>query len=165
MNWVWITILFVIADLLIVVGILFASLRIAWAPLSAAHPFQPPAIDAVHKRFQSFRVGVLNLGYCVHVAVDDGYLHLIPATLLCWLGARPTSIPWDAIQVLKRSRLGKSMIVQVGKRRIAGPTWCMELAGPAESNQSESRDEEPGLTHDPSVGSNHDWKRGIDRAR
>ena len=73
-------------------------------------------------------MGVLNFTKCVHVAVDEHYLHLTPITPLRWLGAKPASIPWDRITVVKRSRSGRRITVKIANRTVLGPAWCLELA-------------------------------------
>ena len=138
MSWPWIIVLFIIADVLVAGGAIATCLRLLWHPLYLTYAPQSPANDAVRKQFQSFRVGVLNLGYSIHVAVDENHLHLIPAKVLRWLGAKPTSIPWHAIEFIKRSRFTKSAIVRIGKRRIVGPIWCLQLAETDESTDCPS---------------------------
>jgi len=133
MNWPWIVVLLVVVDLLIACGLIAGSLKFLWNPLHLAYPPQTPADDAVRKQRQSFRIGALNLAYCIHVAVDETHLHLTPATLIRWLGGKPTSIPWDVIEFAKRSRFTKSATIQIGKRRVVGPLWCLQLA---ESDQT-----------------------------
>ncbi len=165
MNWPLIVVLFGIVDLLIAFSLIAGSLKLLWNPLHLAYPPRTPADDAVRKNLQSFRIGLLNLSYCIHTAVDENHLHLTPATLIRWLGGKPTSIPWNAIEVLKRSRFGRSMIVRVGTRRITGPAWCLDLAEPAESNESPASDEGSGAPHDPATGPKHDSPREADRAR
>ncbi|MEE9128534.1 MAG: hypothetical protein V3T84_00825 [Phycisphaerales bacterium] len=165
MSWPWIIVLFIIVDILIAFSLIAASLKLLWNPLHLAYPPRTPADDAVRKQLQSFRIGLLNLSYCIHAAVDENHLHLMPATLVGWLGAKPTSIPWDAIEVLKRSQFGQSMIVRVGKRRITGPAWCLGLAEPAESNECTKNDKGPGPTHDPATPPNRGSERKTDRVR
>ncbi len=157
MSWPWIIVLFVIIDILVAFSLIAGSLKLLWNPLHLAYPPRTPADDAVCKQLQSFRIGLLNLSYCIHTAVDENHLHLTPATLVGWLGAKPTSIPWDAIEVLKRSRFGQSMIVRVGKRRIAGPAWCLGLAEPAADGSAGAQDGAGhGLERDLVAGTNRD---------
>ena len=147
MSWILIIVLFVIVDFVVAFGLIAGSLRLVWYPLHLAYPPRTPADDAVRKKLQSFRIGLLNLSYCIHTAVDENHLHLTPATLVRWLGGKPMSIPWEAIEVLKQ-RIGKSMTVRVGTRRLSGPAWCLDLADPAKSNKCAARDEGLGPTHD-----------------
>ncbi len=102
-----------------------------WGRLERGFPAKPARDDAVVRPYQSFRLGVVNLGFSIRVAVDDRHLHLEPTGPLRWLGARSASIPWEAITVKRRSMSGKWMTVEVSGRRLQGPAWCLGLAEPA----------------------------------
>ncbi len=114
-------------DLMVVVAIIHWG----WGPLSREFPATAPGDDAVWRRYQSFRLGLLNLGYCIHVAADDQYLHLVPIKPLRACGGRPASIPWDAIRIESRSDRGKWITARVGTHTLRGPSWCLELASAA----------------------------------
>ena len=116
-----------VLDLVIVVTII----RWGWGPLPRDFPATEPGDDAVWRRYQSFRLGLMNLGYCIHVAADEQYLHLVPIKPLRACGGRPASIPWDAIRIEKRSRHGKWITARVGTHTLRGPSWCLELASAA----------------------------------
>lgn len=140
MNW-WPIIIALIVVFVVVepIAILWAVMRFGWRPFAEDFPAQHVDEHAVRKRFQSFRLGLLNLGFSIHVAVDERHLHLEPAAWMRRLGARAVSIPWDSISVVKRSRTGAWMTARIGKHTLMGPTWCLELAEPAEP--SGARDE------------------------
>ncbi len=106
-------------------------IHVFWGPLPRDFPATEPGGDAVWRRYQSFRLGLLNLGYCIHVAADDQYLHLVPIKPLRAFGGRPASIPWDAIRIESRSGRGKWITVRVGTHTLRGPSWCLELASAA----------------------------------
>ncbi|MHC4416408.1 MAG: hypothetical protein ACYS0G_14125 [Planctomycetota bacterium] len=110
--------------------ILWAIVRFGWKPLADVFPPQPSQPDAVVRRFRSFRVGVVNFGFSMHVAVDERHLHLETVALFRWFGARPVSVPWESIRIQKRSRWGRWITAKVGPRTITGPAWCLELAEP-----------------------------------
>lgn len=115
----------------IVIGALFANLRSSmWKPLSDAFPARPPAPDAVRKEFQSLKMGILNLGGCAHLSVDDEYLHIEPAAFLRWFRMVSMSIPWEAVRVKKRSKSGKSVTVRIRNVEVMGPGWAFGLAEP-----------------------------------
>jgi len=101
-----------------------------WNKLADDHPAVEPAPDAVRRRFQSFEMNMLNLGLSVHVAVDDRHLHLSPASVIRWAGARPMSIPWDRIEVVGRGWTSRSVRTRIDKIVVWGPAWCFELARP-----------------------------------
>ena len=102
-----------------------------WGPMRREFPAREPGDDAVWRRYQSFRLGLLNLGYCIHVAADEHYLHLVPIKPLRAFGGRPASIPWDAIRIESRSGRGKWITARVGTHTLRGPSWCLELASAA----------------------------------
>lgn len=122
-------ILFVVVEPIVLI---WAMVRFGWSKLAEAFPAQAIEPDAVRRNFQSFRIGIMNLGYSIHVAADQGYLHLEPARYLRWLGAGPVSIPWDDIEIVKRSRLARWITIKAGSHKITGPEWCLSLAEPVE---------------------------------
>ncbi len=112
-------------------AILVTIIHWGWGPLARGFPATAPGDDAVWRRYQSFRLGLLNFGYCIHVAADEQYLHLVPIKPIRLLGGRPASIPWDAIHIEKRSDRGKWITARVGTHTLRGPSWCLELASAA----------------------------------
>lgn len=104
-----------------------AAFRLLWNPMLSAFPARPPAPDAVRRRFQSFGLGIVNMGLSIHAAVDDDALHLTPLAVWRWLGAQPASIPWDAMEPVGTS----GRVVRVNGHRLDGPKWCMSLARPS----------------------------------
>ena len=115
-------------DLMIVVGIIHWG----WGPLSREFPATEPGDDAVWRRYQSFRLGLLSLGYCIHVAADERYLHLVPIKPLRAFGAAAASIPWQSIRILTHTPGDRWITVRIGTRTMKGPAWCLELASPDE---------------------------------
>ncbi len=131
MTWVVVVIVIVAFDLLTVVLIRRFVGR-TWQSMVDRFPPRDPAPDAVTRNFQSFRLGVINLGWSVHVAADESYLHLRPARFVRLFGCRPLSIPWDAISVVRRSSNGRWATVRLaGAPPLEGPAWCLDLAGEA----------------------------------
>lgn len=128
MNLALIITAIVIGDFIIFSSIIAICMKKIWEPIAKAHPAQRPAADAVTKNFQSYRIDLLNLGFCIHTTVDEKYLHLAPVKFLQKLGARPTSIAWNYITEVKPSLIGKTMSAHIGNRKIIGPAWCLELA-------------------------------------
>lgn len=125
---------FILSIDLVILGAIFSACAGALRPLSEEFVPVEPAPDAVRKRFQSFGFNLVNLGGCVHVAVDERWLHLRPARVARWFGMRDMSIPWEAIE-LERVR-GKSAVAQVRGTSVRGPAWCLSLAGPVEKRRS-----------------------------
>jgi hypothetical protein len=105
------------------------AFHLLWRPMLAPFPAREPAPDAVRRRFQSFGIGIVNMGLSIHVAADEDYLHLVPLAIWRALGARPASIPWSAMEPVGRS----GRVVRVNGHRLDGPKWCMRLAGTADA--------------------------------
>ncbi|MBX3374190.1 MAG: hypothetical protein KF817_10165 [Phycisphaeraceae bacterium] len=109
-----------------IVAVAGLAFRMLWQPMLAPFPARPPAPDAVHRRFQSFSVGIVNMGFSIHVAVDEAFLHLRPVAPWRWLGARDASIPWTAMTPVGRA----ARVARLpGGHQIVGPRWCMRLVG------------------------------------
>ena len=47
------------------------AFHLLWRPMLADFPSREPAPDAVRRRFQSFGLGIVNMGCSIHVAADD----------------------------------------------------------------------------------------------
>ncbi len=95
-----------------------------WLPIARQYPVQPLADDAITKRFQSFSLGIINMGWSIHASVDDRFLHLKPLKPFRWFGADPMSIPWNEMKILDRK--GRSVHIGNGQR-LEGPAWCFEM--------------------------------------
>ena len=108
-------------------GIAALCMTMMWNPIMRAWPPRQPGPEAVRRNFQSFSLGLLNLGLSIHVAADDEYLHLQPARLIRWMGAVSTSIPWNAMEPMAGR---KATAVKLGPHTMIGPRWCMELVSP-----------------------------------
>lgn len=125
----WSGIVLTVVFLLGIAGIAAAAFHLLWRPTFRDFPVQEPAPDAVRRSFQSFGIGIVNMGLSIHVAVDAEYLHLTPLAIWRALGATPVSIPWSAMEPVGRS----GRVVRVAGHRLDGPKWCMELASPLET--------------------------------
>ncbi len=119
--------LFVVIDLAVVGAVLQAAGQ-TLRDFGKHFPGQPIGPDAVRKRFQSFKIGMLGLGGSIHVAADERYLHLQPAWAAAWLGMKPISIPWEAMVLKQRASRWRSASVRIGKTTLEGPDWCLSLA-------------------------------------
>lgn len=114
-------------------GFIFAALiahlrQSHWKPLENAYPARAPASDAVVRSFQSVRVGLFNLGWCMHLAADEDHMHMTPAAVLRAIGLRPISIPWDEVAVKNASRSGSWVTLRIRNIDVQGPGWCFGLA-------------------------------------
>ena len=122
----WFVILVVGFDLVIVPIVLRAVLGGVWKPLARNYP--PIAVEdgAIQKRNQSIRIGAVNLGMSVHIAVDATAMHLEPARWISWVGMSPISIPFDAMTPIRQGRYASR--VKLGKQVLTAPVWALELA-------------------------------------
>jgi len=121
---------FFVVDTIVVGGLVGYFVRNTWRAISTRWPAQPIADDAVRRSFQSFRIGVVNLGWSIHVAADEQFLHLDPARFWRWFGAERASIAWSALELVGPVR-GRWATVRLGAQRIDGPAWCLGLVDPA----------------------------------
>jgi hypothetical protein len=115
-------------DLLIAATVIGLVLRNAWKPLQLHFPPKIPSETSFERKFQSFAVGLVNLGFSIHVIIDDQFLHLSPIWILRRFGLKPISIPWEEIRTLSPTLPTTNMVkVKVRKQTITGPRWCFEL--------------------------------------
>ncbi len=113
----------------VIVGALLAGLKSGtWDPLTKKFPPRPVVEPSERRDFQSFAFDMFNLGFCIHVTIDEHCLHLHPAAILRWTGATPMSIPWDAIELKDKPDRKWGLKARVHKTTVKGPTWCMKLA-------------------------------------
>ena len=109
-------------------------LRAAWEA-GPRFPGQAIGEGAVRRDFQSFKYGIYSLGMCVHVAVDEGYMHLLPARLLRIVGAKPVSVPWEEVEFVRRKG-AKMAEALIGRQKVIGPAWALGIAeGATESTR------------------------------
>lgn len=124
----------------IIVWAIFSSFRAGtWAPLAKVFPPVSPTPGAVRREFESFSFGMFNLGWSLHVAVDEAYLHLYPAWLLRVVGATPMSVPWSAVTLRPKAPKRGLIPARLGKQDIRGPAWCLRLADPDATGAGASR--------------------------
>ena len=121
--------LLILVSLLGTLGIVSGVMHGMWNPALRNHPPLEPADGAVCRTFQSFSLGLVNMGWSVHVAADAHHLHLTPVKFMRMIGARAASIPWSAMRPVGGNR--STVVMLDGRHRLTGPRWCMELAGSA----------------------------------
>jgi len=122
MKWWMIAIPIMIMVDMIIVGAIIGQMRECWSRLTMLAPRVDPARDAVTRRFQSFSMGIINIGYGVHVTVDVDHLHLTPTKFMRWLGITSASIPWEQIEVLRPG--ARTTEVRINGQILKGPSWC-----------------------------------------
>lgn len=133
----WVILAVVGFDLLILPLIIYALVRGSWSPLVERYPAAPIGEDAVRRNFQSYKIGLLNLGLCVHTAVDEGFLHLRPAMFGRVIGMRDTSVPWEAVEPVRR-RGKRYAEVKIAGETVMGPAWALGLAFEGGAAQEEA---------------------------
>ncbi|MBM4113302.1 MAG: hypothetical protein FJ253_07995 [Phycisphaerae bacterium] len=107
--------------------IAMAAFHMLWRPMLGQFDRQQPSLDAVRRRYQSFSIGIVNMGFSIHVAVDDEFLHLEPLWPWQVLGAMPVSIPWSALSPAPRDAINLfGRAVRVNGHTLVGPKWCLE---------------------------------------
>lgn len=110
-----------IAETPIIILVVFHGL---WRPIAKDYPPQEHGEDPITRKFQSFGLGIMNMGFSIHATVDASHLHIRPVTWLRVLGATPMSIPWDAMTLKGTS----SRVVKLSNgTRMEGPKWCFQL--------------------------------------
>lgn len=127
----WTVVLLIVGIMLpIEIAVVYALLRgpvqDVFNRLHVKFPLQPIGAQAVHRNFQSVKKGIVNLGFCVHFAVDDQYVHVKPAALLRWVGAKASSVPVELVSA-KQSDTSYAEIV-FDDVTLVGPTWVVREA-------------------------------------
>ena len=102
-----------------------------WNPMVDVYLPQKPNPNSVHRSYQSFSLGVVNMGLSIHAAADSEHLHLRPIKLWRLLGAHSCSIPWASMDPMHNSKTAARVD---GRFVIRGPLWCMQLMSPEESS-------------------------------
>jgi len=128
-----VVVIFILVDLIIIPLVIRAVVASSWGSLERAWPGRPVGGGAVVREFQSVRIGSSNFGGCVHIAVDDRFLHLMPARFIRWFGAGPVSVPWESLTDVRPVRGGAYASAAAGGTRLTAPAWALELARPPDA--------------------------------
>lgn len=107
--------------------VLRAVVSSTFGVLERKHPVVTPSPDAVCRSFQSMSFGLTNFGLCVHMATDESGLHLMPAALLRWGGARGVTIPWTHVELMPHRGRGRFVPCRLSGLRARIPAWCLEV--------------------------------------
>ncbi|HLP85797.1 MAG TPA: hypothetical protein VK157_15710 [Phycisphaerales bacterium] len=127
----WIVVLLLVGIMLpIEIAVVYALLRgpvqDVFNRLHAKYPPQQIGDGAIRRNFQSAKKDIVNLGFCVHFAVDDQFVHVMPAAVLRWAGAKGSSVPVDVVSA-KQSDMSYAEIV-FDDVTLVGPTWVVREA-------------------------------------
>jgi hypothetical protein len=113
----------------LVVAAIFSSVKSqVFAPLAEQFPFQPPGSNAEARNFQSISADVVNLGFCVHFAIDDAFVHMMPGAFLRMFGCRACSVPVQRVKAIRQGFLKSRIETQFGNQRLVMPRWVVEGA-------------------------------------
>lgn len=120
---------FAVIDTFVTLAIIASLARGGFGPFAEQFPAVEALPGAVRREFQSLKVGASNFGGCVHIAVDERFLHLYPARFLRMFGCEAASIPWERIAIVKPA--GKAhAVARAGSITFTAPRWALELASP-----------------------------------
>ncbi len=121
-----------VMDFMIVGAILHLAVQTLFEPLSKRFPPKQMREDAVEKSFQSMKVGMMNFGMSVHVGVDDQHVHIVPAKIFRWCGAKASSVPMSEVSVKATSvdaagcRANKLIEGVIGGIGLRAPAWVFQ---------------------------------------
>jgi hypothetical protein len=128
-----IVMIFVFVDGVIVFVVVPALIRESWGAIADTHPAIRKPFDrvlpggistpATWRGFQSMSADMINMGWCMHIGVDDWGIHLHPARLGRLFGLKPASVPWEAISPKKRRK--RFCTVLIRGVSVKGPTWAL----------------------------------------
>jgi hypothetical protein len=147
----------------IVVVVLLIDFVVVWAVLSMVrdsffeplHRMFPPRAmleAAVEKRFQSMSSGMVNMGGCMHIAVDAEHVHVAPAWAVRRLGGRAFSVPLAEVSVNDRAKLARAkwgwwpVAGRFGTVEVSAPAWMFREVSRRQAEQAAKRvdsDHEP----------------------
>lgn len=119
-----------LSEFVIVPTIIRAVIESNWTPISDAFPLAAapaPRPDAVRREFCSLKIGMLSLGWSVHLTVDEAYLRFEPAMIGRVLGMKPAAAPWSEVKHLG-NRGRHAALVSVRGTEILGPRDIFEIA-------------------------------------
>lgn len=130
MNVGLIIVVVLLIDAFVIGAIFYGLIGGQFRDLAQRYPARTPREGSVRRNFQSIRLGMINLGGCVHLEVDEDALHVHPTAFLRWLKAPGFSVPWEDVRYLKER--GSLIWVRLGAGAssldMVGPRWCLELA-------------------------------------
>jgi hypothetical protein len=132
---------FLTIDLFIVAAVVRSAADATFGVLSRRYPAAPTTPPSVRRNFASMKSDWINLGYCVHIEADAVHLHLYPAMILRWAGARTASIPWNRIQIGRARFFGGYREATIDTLNVLLPAWCLpepKVPDPATDNPDES---------------------------
>ena len=123
----WTVVGIILADVIVASTLVGSMTRVCWGTFLKAFPPKPILDEHVRRNFQSYSIGIFNLGGCIHTIVDDDHLHLIPIRLLRWFGSTRVSIPWNEVKEHPRPGKWKRTVqVKIANQNVTGPRWALD---------------------------------------
>jgi len=133
MNW-WTSAALLVVVLVVHVLVFGAIRRLCverFRALATAYPALTPSPDALKRQCCSVSIDWFSFGMCCHIWADATHLHMRFMWIAQIFGAQAMSVPWDALQIMRRGRW--TWIARVGKSFLSAPAWAMKLAEPDEA--------------------------------
>ncbi len=113
-------------DIAIVYALLRGPVDEIFNALHKRHPPQEIGTGAVRRDFQSVSKDIINMGLSVHFAVDDAFVHIMPAAVLRWCGAKASSVP---VQLVREKRASARLPeITFGEVTLRAPAWVLQEA-------------------------------------
>lgn len=143
----WLILGIVAFDLLFALVVVRLLAHSALETIVREFPAIEPGDVVRDRRAQSFRIGLMNLGFSLRVRTDAAHVHLTPEPWVRWTGLHAVSLPIDRLRAEGGSRR-KWVLHPIdieGERvqeTIHAPRWLWSLAGGAPMT-SETADLDP----------------------
>ncbi|MBU6414091.1 MAG: hypothetical protein KGS45_11530 [Planctomycetes bacterium] len=118
--------LFVVVDLVVVGAVMTAAIEGVLGKLAKKFPAQPIGLNAKRRNFQSMSSGLVNLGFCIHIATDEQHLHILPTAFLRLFKAKPMSIPWDKVDLQPEQPRKRWLNVRAEGSDLTLPAWILD---------------------------------------
>jgi hypothetical protein len=124
---------FLLVDSLIIFVVVPAVIRDSWGTIATAHPSIREPFDrtlpegvttpATWRGYQSLSAGLVNMGGCMHIGVDDWGVHFQPTFIARLFRMPPASVPWEAMTPQKKG--WRTCRVMIRGVTVKGPTWTL----------------------------------------
>lgn len=122
----------ILFDSMFVCAMIHAVVSGSFGTLARKCPEAPELCPgAEYREFQDMKFGLSGFGKCVHIGVDENGLHLFPARILRWAGARRVMIPWTSVEVGTSSKAKGLIPCTLAGVKAHVPAWCFD-GGPQE---------------------------------
>lgn len=128
---------FMLVDLVVVSAVFQMSAQI-WNGLGKGCTYVEPKPGSVRKDFQSMKVGIFSFGSCLHIAVDEDYLHLYPAKIVRMSGGKTFSVPWSLVEADASRPQRRMWPGRINGQKVLAPAWALKIAAAGEAPSARS---------------------------